>query len=178
MKLDSELYSYPNNLDLLLPTRLGNIIRASEEYPRYRYGLDVKIVWTRLWSILPENAKKEISLSRNNLDAQAQLFTWGFLSLLWCSLNWWFIFVSLAVMLTAYHGTLNPAGVYGELIRSAFDLHRFDLYAALKWPLPNNPTNERQHGEQLTRYIFRGTTPQDMFRFSHSSTNKRSNSGS
>lgn len=39
---------YPPNENLILPSRFGNILRASETYPRIRWGIDAVTMWPRL----------------------------------------------------------------------------------------------------------------------------------
>jgi hypothetical protein len=39
---------YPPYENLVLPTRFGNILRASETYPRLRWGIDAVTMWPRL----------------------------------------------------------------------------------------------------------------------------------
>ena len=39
---------YPPNDGLILPSRFGNILRASETYPRIRWGIDAVTMWPRL----------------------------------------------------------------------------------------------------------------------------------
>ncbi len=39
---------YPPYDNLILPTRFGNILRASETYPRIRWGIDAVTMWPRL----------------------------------------------------------------------------------------------------------------------------------
>ena len=39
---------YPPYENLILPTRFGNILRASETYPRIRWGIDAVTMWPRL----------------------------------------------------------------------------------------------------------------------------------
>jgi hypothetical protein len=48
-RLDAELSSMPVDPRHLMPTRLGNLLRAAEEYPRVRYGLATSVCWPRLW---------------------------------------------------------------------------------------------------------------------------------
>ena len=43
------------------------------------------------------------------------------------------------------------------MLRSAFDLYRFRLYQALRWELPVDTESEKEYGERLTEYLFRGT---------------------
>jgi hypothetical protein len=51
---------------------------------------------------------------------------------------------------------LRPPG-YGDLVGAAFDLHRWKLYQALKWPAPASPADEHAAGAALTEYIWRGS---------------------
>ena len=52
---------------------------------------------------------------------------------------------------------LTTAMVYGDVIEAAFDLHRWKLYEALRWPTPTTPADERATGAKLTQYIWRGS---------------------
>ena len=49
-----ELYdNYPPEPHRVLPTALGNIIRAAEDYGFHRYGFDTIHLWPRLAAVLP-----------------------------------------------------------------------------------------------------------------------------
>jgi len=50
------------------------------------------------------------------------------------------------------------ASAFGDLLRSAFDVHRFTLYDTLRLPRPKDPAGEPASGKILTEYLFRGTT--------------------
>ncbi len=140
-----------------MPTRLGNLLRALELRPQEKYGLDIFVCWSRLWLILPDNVKKEIGIARDNLDTIAHIWMWGLLFLVWTPFTAWVIIISIVVMFLAYHQMLQAASIYGQLIESSFDLYRSNLYQELRWPLPKNPAEERQQGEQLTDYLWRGS---------------------
>ncbi len=87
-----------------------------------------------------------------------RLFLWSVLLLVWAFWSWyWVIPLALLGMAWGYWQALDAAGVYGELLRAAFDLHRFALYKALRWPLPGNPADEHKIGQQLTYYLWRGS---------------------
>ncbi len=58
----------------------------------------------------------------------------------------------------AYRGMLAAAAIYGQLLESAFDVHRVALYQALRWPLPENPAKERSTGRDITTYLYHGST--------------------
>ncbi len=57
----------PIDAELLLPTRLGNVMRASEVYPFYRYGIDGITIWPRLYNFLPNNIKDDLEKINNQL---------------------------------------------------------------------------------------------------------------
>lgn len=161
-RLDAELAQYPVAAPLLLPTRLGNLLRAAEEYPYVRYGLEITVTWPRLWLVFPESTKKDLTTVRQALDERTQIMTWGLLFAIWSIWAWWAVPVALVVALVAYRGMLSAAGVHGELLRAAFDLHRLAMYKSLNWPLPASPTGEPAHGLELTQYLHRGLPPRDM----------------
>ena len=46
----------------LMPTRLGNILRAAEQRPLEKYGLDAIVCWSRLWLLLPDAVKKDLQV--------------------------------------------------------------------------------------------------------------------
>lgn len=172
LTLDNELTNnYPVELHSLMPTRLGNILRAAETYPRERYGLDAIIMWPRLWLILPTEVRTELSTARQNLNRAAQFLGWGifFLGLVsvWgyrMGVTAWFVTLAIAFafVVVTYQHVCSSAETYGDLLRAAFDLHRFDLYKQMNWPLPKDSETEEKVGEQLTQYIFRGCTKLDI----------------
>ncbi|OBK44798.1 hypothetical protein A5655_13500 [Mycobacterium sp. 1081908.1] len=142
-----------------MPTRLGNLLRAMETHSRDHYGLDAIVCWPRLWLILPEQARKEVTDSRKVLDLYAEIWLWSVLFLGWTYFSWWVPLVSVPVAALAYRGMTTAALVYGDLVVACYDLHRFDLYSSLKWPLPVYPANEFVEGAALTKYISRGLAP-------------------
>jgi hypothetical protein len=108
-----------------MPTLLGNLLRAVEEYPGRRYGLDAVVCWPRLYLLLPEATQKEIGAVRERLNESTRLLAWSLLFLVWTIWQWWAL-LGLVVAWLAYRGMVIAAGVYGDLVRAAFDLHRFD----------------------------------------------------
>ncbi|MFK0259379.1 hypothetical protein [Streptomyces sp. NPDC090445] len=59
---------YPADRSLIMPTRLGNAVRAAEGYGAERYGMDTVLVWPRLYPLLPEAAVKAETDARTALD--------------------------------------------------------------------------------------------------------------
>lgn len=155
--LDWQLRQFPARPERLMPTRLGNLLRAAEEQPLNKYGLDAIICWPRLWLVLPDDVRKELQESRSELNNAARIWLWGLLFLIWTMWTPWAIIVALLSTLFAYRWMLSATETYADLLESAFDLHRVALYQSLRWPLPANPAEELQMGRQLTEYLWRGS---------------------
>jgi hypothetical protein len=183
-RLDIQLMGYPAQTDQLMPTRLGNLLRASELRPQEKYGLDTIICWPRLWLVLPESTQRELTEARNELNTTVRIWFWGVLFWVWARwdvvlwprwndlvLTPWDLcppLISLGVTLFAYRWMLYAAEVYGDLLEATFDLYRFALYRSLHWPLPPNPAAEKSCGAQLTAYLWRGSDA-DEPEFTHAS---------
>jgi hypothetical protein len=138
------LIYYPpgrNYLDKLMPTRLGNILRASEIYSYDHYGIDSIIIWTRLYPLLSKEAITPLENTQTGIDfmllmaALAATFT-----LVWCPVlafatNRWglFLICSLGCPFAwiCYQNAVQRALVYSEQFKVIFDLHRHDLLKVL-----------------------------------------------
>ncbi len=164
--LEENLAGFPLSPDFFMPFRFGNILSAAEEYPEVRYGLEITTVWPRFWFVLPDDAKKELNSARKCLDERIQILLWGLLFFFWGIWFYWAIGIGLIVVFVAYRHILSAAKVYGKLIRSAFDIHRFKLYKELHWPLPENPEMEVQNGKELKKFLYSGFAPETLF-FTH-----------
>ena len=57
---------------------------------------------------------------------------------------------------------MSAAEIYGDLLEATFDVYRFALYEALRFPQPTNTLEERASGEQLTTYLFFGETEEPV----------------
>ena len=152
-RLDGLRLRLPFDAGRMMPTLVGNLLRAAEEHPQVRYGLEAGVCWPRLWLVLPQEVREELGAARARLDETVRLFAWGVLFLVWTVWAWWAAVVGVLVALLAYQGMKAAALVYGELVRAAFDLYRGELYRALGWP---RGEDERQSGQALTRFLWRG----------------------
>jgi len=159
MQLEQWAHWNPVKKEDLLPTAFGNILRAREQSPERKYGLDAMICWPRLWFLLPENVRSDLEGARISLDRLVELWFWGLLFLVWAIITPWAIALSLIWMFFAYSIALQSAKVYGELLEAAFDLYRLLLYDASNWARPTNIEKEKEFGKQLTEFLWRGTPP-------------------
>lgn len=155
----TQYFTYPKK-QAMLPTRLGNILRASEEYSLLAYNLDAAVVWPRLVPNLPEAYLARLDQSSTPLTTM--LFS-SFLSFLfalimgsWLALtghSWplfWAVIISgVLLALGFYESALLRAVEYGLLVRTAFDLYRKELLNALDISLPLSPQEERKQWKRL-----------------------------
>ncbi len=143
-----------------MPTRLGNILRAAERRPLEKYGLDAIVCWPHLWLILPDAVKTDLQATRADLDSAVRIWLWSLLFLIWGIWAWWAIPLGLGTAFFAYdRWALDAARAYATLIEAVFDIHRFALYRALHFPLPNTPDAERVLASKVNTYLQRGTFP-------------------
>ena len=141
----------------LLPTRVGNVMRAAETRPIGKYGLDPVVVWPHLWLVLAEPARRELVAARRSLDLSIAAVIWGLLFVAFAPLAWWAVPVGLVVAGGAWWGWVpGRVAAYADLVEASVDLYRLDLYRQLRWPLPRDPDDERVQGRRLTTYLRRG----------------------
>lgn len=146
------LRTTPDRDDLGMPTRLGDILRAAEHRPGAVHGTDAIVCWGALWQLLPAEIRTELTGSRAALDASVRGWLWGALFLVWTPLSWWAVAVGIGVPLLSYRfGILPRAVTFGELVVTAYDVHRMKLYDSLHLPRPTSPADERSvAGPRLT----------------------------
>lgn len=157
-RMEQRLHWLPADPAMVMPTRLGNVLRTAEGRPAMKYGLDAVACWPHLWLLLDNDSRLELTRARGSLDAAVRLWFWGALTVVWTVWTWWAVPLMLTVTVTAYYGSmLAAAQVYGDLVDATFDLNRGALYTALRWPLPANPAEETRQGKAVTEYLWRGS---------------------
>jgi hypothetical protein len=176
-KLRTELeLRFAKNIYQLGPSRLANIAAAHREYGLQRYGMDTELIWLRMLKIAKadsgfypvlEDAKTQLDFS---VAATALLGIHAFLwpavfvpALFWLRTPtpYPYLLVALIAVLAVvatrvfYEMVLQNYRTFTEAVRSAIDLYRFDLLAALHIPLPNDARKEKQLWEQLSTWTVR-----------------------
>jgi hypothetical protein len=157
---------YPAGPDVL-PTRLGNVMRAAELYPLYRYDAELILVWPRLRQVLPQESIRDVEEARGTLEFLLVLSLWfsSFALLAPCISG--LAGGSAPVALTcfalggggayaSYLSGVAAATEYGENLRSLFDTHRLTLLQQLRLPLPTSHDVERERWRDLAAFIGRG----------------------
>lgn len=168
VQADLALTRLPTRATWMLPTRLGNILKAAETRPRDKYGLDPIKLWPVTWLVLPESVRGELSTARARLDSATSGLIWCLLGVFLALIAWWVAPLALLGALAAYRIWVIPAGSnYADLFEAAYDAHRFDLYSALRIAPPADASAEFTSGNALTSFVWRGGDPDAATIFVH-----------
>jgi hypothetical protein len=155
--------------EYIMPTRLGNIIKAAELYPgdEGRYGMDAVFFWPRLYQVIPDNARSSLVDARTSLTLMLNICTLALglavgalIGLAATTIKpaaaFWATAASSAIVAwLAYRTALGPARVFGELVRSMHDLYRGDLLAKLSFALPDTLAGEQELWKNLGKQMYR-----------------------
>jgi len=159
-------HEYPPQAERLLPTQMGNALRAAEDYATTTYGMDAVFWWPRLASVLPEAVEQGIEdaltplLALLNLATLASLVAAGGAIYLWQSrVGGWvgalgILVIGLLFARLCYLGAVAQARGYGQQVRTAVDLYRFDLLKALHQPLPASFQEEQVLWGRLAAWLY------------------------
>ncbi|MFF2186004.1 hypothetical protein [Streptomyces sp. NPDC058155] len=109
------------------PTRIGDALHAVAVRLRARYALDLDLAWPRLWAVLPDPLRADLSGARAAYDTAARLAGWGVLYAGLAVLWWPAALIGAAVLVTAVARARGAAAVFASLVETAVDLHLTDL---------------------------------------------------
>lgn len=155
-------------VEVLLPTELGNALRAGELSAGERYGLTTLSSWPRIYPQVSDRLAETLRSARDALDTAVNL-CWSFLALTLAGVPalydepsvWWWCGAGLALAAVAYKGAVTAAQSYAGLMRVTYDLHRFDLLTALHHPLPPDRDAEDDTFYRLSEFLS-GTRATDL----------------
>lgn len=157
-----QLHYYPEKVENLLPTRLGNTLRAAEERAGGRYGFDTNVAYPRLYPLVSERLAGQLRDFSSQLDTTAHLcvalVAATIVSVVLLAPNGspeWLGVPAITGILAwfAYRAAITAARLLGDQWMVTFDLHRFDLLVQLHYRLPLNLEDERDLNERVTRLL-------------------------
>ncbi len=174
-----QLALYPLDPADLLPTLLGNRLRAAEEVPGRRYGLNALVLFPHLYAIMPASTTAWLDDLRNQLDVAVRLAlafatTGVVISVLLARYGWWLALPAALLLLSwlSYRAAAVAAIRYGAAVVAAFDLHRFELIKTFRRPLPEGSDQERKRNAELMAFLG-GESRLDL-RYDHSAGDGKS----
>jgi len=114
---------YPDHDDHVMPTLLGNVLKAGEDRAGGRYGLDCVVVWPRLYPLLSEPLTAALDDARNQFDLAVRFAaTFGLIAagaLVLLAPHGWWAAVILAALLLAWLSYRAQRGCRDRLRRTA-----------------------------------------------------------
>lgn len=145
---------FPKDRAALLPTRMGNAIRAFERHSNVRWGLDGITIWPRIEALLSAEERELLAEAKVNfyvfLNAAVGALAVGVCLVVDKALNapdpaaYWVLYaIPFAVGYVLYRAAIGPATDWGDSVRSSIDLHRLELYEKLGVREPTSFSDER-----------------------------------
>jgi len=131
---------FPDEEHWLLPTALGNTIRAFEVYPRVMYGLEAIQGWNRLLAVMSKEYRETVDSAKAQFDfwlnatvlALVVLVEFGMLAYYhWTAPSLWIPGLAVVAAFVGFWRAESAARGWGEYVKSAFDVYLPDLYAKL-----------------------------------------------
>jgi hypothetical protein len=162
---------YPPNETDLLPTRLGNILRAAERHAGKPYGMDAVLMLPRLYPIASPGIAAAFLDRRNQLDVAARytavltmMAGTGFVAFVDAGM-WLALPVVLAGLATLSHrATIRTALSYGESLRWLFDLNHAQATQALGWPVPHDMEKLKDLNRHIEGWLESDESPPPGYR--------------
>ncbi|OLF17421.1 hypothetical protein [Actinophytocola xanthii] len=118
------------------PTWIGDRWQSTTKRIYRAHGLDLTVAWPRLWTVLPDNLRTDITTTQTAYVTSSTLTSWAFLYLL-PALHWWpVVLISLATAATSLVRVRTATNTLCLLIETAADFHTHTLAEKLNPPDP------------------------------------------
>ncbi|MDQ0760468.1 hypothetical protein [Streptomyces canus] len=140
------------------PTWMGDRIHAVESIAYHRYGLDLTYGWSRLWLVLPDPARTELTAAHSAFAAAVATGTWAVPYLL-LSVVWWpAVLVAAGIGLTGWTRARSAVADLTTLTEATLDLYGRTLAAALGIGDATEETGPLtiSEGERITDLVRKG----------------------
>ncbi|MEU6375121.1 hypothetical protein [Streptomyces sp. NPDC046909] len=142
----------------VLPTALGNRLRAAEERAGRPYRLNALLAWPRLYYVVSPETLQKLAEYRNQLDIMTRLCISFALAApvtaALLALHTWWLAVSLAFGLLswlAYRSAVHAATMYGDAFCAVIDVYRLKLLPEMSIAIPADTDKERELNASLTK---------------------------
>lgn len=148
--------NYPPELQDVMPTLLGNVLRRYEVLAGAPYGLNSIDTVPRLIQVADARDVAYVHNQRMQMDlalrtaALALVATVLTLIFMWYQGLWLFLsLVPYSVAYLTYRGAVVVAREYGTALAVLVDLNRFVLYERMRVPLPDDSEEEKENNVRL-----------------------------
>jgi hypothetical protein len=157
---------FPKSANALLPTRVGNVMRAYERHSNVRWGIDGVTIWPRVSALLSDDERAL------EVDAKIDLFVFmnaafGAVVVGVCLVvdkaihgsglwQWLLYTIPFVVAYALYRMCIGPAERRGAVVRASIDLHRLEVYEKLGIRHPSSFSDERELGTAVGQMLLYG----------------------
>jgi hypothetical protein len=161
---------YPEKVDNVLPTKLGNVMRAYERYAAVVYGMEAIVLWPRILMVIPEEARTRVREGEALFQFALNALIVGIISFVFYTammgvslhngnstdlLNAlkWLVIPVLSALLGWFGWSQLPGAALerGDQIKAVFDLYRAPLAQALGLTIPPTHEAERNMWQLVSR---------------------------
>jgi hypothetical protein len=172
---------FPADLNEVMPTRLGNVLRRAESQAGSQYGIDALQAVPHLLLIAPPNHVDYVNDQRTQLDLAVRM---TFISVvaavtaiifLWPDGAWVLIaLIPYALAYFSYRGSVVAAGHYGYALETLINLNRFTLYQQFHVKLPDSTDDELDMNATLVDLL--NCEPETTIDYEHPAADDGANS--
>jgi hypothetical protein len=113
------------------PTWMGDRVHAVEQVALHRHGLDLTFGWPRLWLVLPDTVRAEITAAEAAFAAAVATGTWAWPYLALGVLWWPAALIGVGIGVTGWVRGRAAVADLAALSEAAIDLHGRTLAGAL-----------------------------------------------
>jgi hypothetical protein len=152
---------FPRQAELILPTRLGNALRAGETYGWIQYGINLPGLWVHFISVADSRIVDALQQSRAQVDLHIA-FVWlslatSILALVVavCVRSWLYLMITVVAWILAflaYRGATAAVTWYAKSMWALVDTSRAALAQALGVRLPGDSAEETKIWKAIGDY--------------------------
>ncbi len=141
------------------PTKVGDCFLGVAQRVETAYGLDLDPAWPRLWAVLPEALRADLTAAQDGYGAAGRLVGWGLLYAALAVLWWPAVLLAGAVGTAGWRRARRSADVLGVLVETAVDLHINDLATALGLEPDGHKPATAATGKAINELLAKRTAP-------------------
>lgn len=162
---EEQLKAFPEDVNLLMPTRLGNALKAIETYGSARFGLDSQTLWYELFAVANPDLKKDVDETQGSSDffisAVVHLALLGVVggiaaAISFTPLRLTVALVAVSLIYPAYRQAVNKVGESRYPLQALVNISRPALAAAFSLRLPGTHQEEVRLWDDLTSMVSHG----------------------
>lgn len=133
------------------PTWIGDRLRVTRLRIAAVYGLDLDSAWARLWLIIPEDTRNELTSARDSFAASTRTTAWGILYVVLAGWWWPALLIGAGILIIGHVRSRSATANLSELIEAVVDLHARELADSIK--TAGDTYTNPDVGRQINRFI-------------------------